>query len=116
MSTEFALDLRLARRKAGLTQQDTAQLLGVHQSVVSDLERGRLLPTLPQICTLSVIFGRSFESLFSQLMTGAKRAIAGRITLLPSTVRSYVGTFNREASLQRIERRLRADTDNYGTQ
>ena len=116
MSTEFSLDLRLARRKAGLTQHDTAQLLGVHQSVVFDLERGNLLPTLPQICALSVIFGRSFESLFFELMTGAKQAISGRLSLLPATVRSYVGTFNREASLQRMERRLRADTNLYGAQ
>lgn len=114
MSTEFALDLRLARRKAGLTQRDAALLLGVHQSRVSALERGRALPTLQQICSLSLIFGRSFETLFGQVMDGTKQSISKRMTALPSKVRSYVGTFNREASLQKLERRLRAQPFGYG--
>jgi transcriptional regulator with XRE-family HTH domain len=114
MSTEFALDLRLARRKAGLTQRDAALLLGVHQSRVSALERGRALPTLQQICSLSLIFGRSFEALFAQIMASTKQGISQRMTALPGTVRSYVGTFNREASLQKLERRLRTHPDAYG--
>jgi transcriptional regulator with XRE-family HTH domain len=114
MSTEFALDLHLARRKAGLTQRDAALLLGVHQSRVSALERGRALPTLQQICSLSLIFGRSFEALFAQIMDSTKQGISQRMTVLPNTVRSYVGTFNREASLQKLERRLQAQPDAYG--
>jgi transcriptional regulator with XRE-family HTH domain len=46
MSTDFALDLRVARRQAGFTQEDVARLLGVTQSQISDLEHGRVLPTL----------------------------------------------------------------------
>ena len=62
MSTEFALDLRLARKKSGLTQRDCAHLLNVHASKVSALEHGKQLPTLIEICTLSLIYGRSFEA------------------------------------------------------
>ncbi len=114
MSTEFALDLRLARRKAGLTQRDAALLLGVHQSRVSALERGRALPTLQQICSLSLIFGRSFEALFAQIMATTKQGISRRIKNLPGTVRSCMGTFNREATLQKLERRLQAQPEGYG--
>ena len=114
MSTEFALDLRLARRKAGLTQSDVAHLIGAHQTLVSELERGRQLPKLEQIVALSLIYGRSFESLFSHLMRAARAAMKSRIVRMPAGVRSYVGTFNRDASIERLARRL-ADEDNaYG--
>ena len=116
MSSDFALDLRVARRQAGFTQDDVARLLGVTQSQISDLEHGRVLPTLQQICSLSLIFGRSFESLFSELMQSARRAISGRLPSISAAVRSYVGTFNREASLKRMERRLQAESPGYGAE
>ena len=114
MQTQFALDLRLARRKAGFTQHDVAKLIGAHQAVVSDLERGRLLPSIEQIVALSQIYGRSFESLFAQLMREATTKLKDRIGTLPARVRSYVGTFNREASLKRLERRLADNASPYG--
>ena len=114
MSTEFALDLRLARRKSGFTQRDVAHLLGAHQTLVSELERGRQLPTLEQIVTLSLIYGRSFESLFSHLMAGARKHLQQRILRMPAGVRSYVGTFNRDASIERLARRLADEQDEYG--
>ncbi len=114
MSTEFALDLRLARRKSGFTQRDVAHLLGAHQTLVSELERGRQLPTLEQIVTLSLIYGRSFESLFSALVRAARERLQQRIVHMPTGVRSYVGTFNREASIERLARRLADESEAYG--
>ena len=114
MSTEFALDLRLARRKAGYTQCDIAHLLGAHQARVSELECGRRIPTLEQIVTLSVIYGRSFESLFSSLMMTAREKLRTRIVRMPAGVRSYVETFNREASIERLARRLADEQPAYG--
>jgi len=116
MSSDFTLDLRVARRQTGFTQEDVARLLGVTQSQISDLEHGRVLPTLRQICSLSLIFGRSFESLFWELMRDARKAIGGRLPSIPAQVRSYVGTFNRESSLKRIERRLEVESPGYGAE
>lgn len=106
MNTQFALDLRLARRKAGLTQADTALLLGVRAPRLSLLEHGRKQPSLVEICTLSVIYGRSFESLFSELMEEVRRSIREKIARLPARVRQCGATLNREASLKQLERRL----------
>ena len=53
MTTEFALDLSLARRKAGFVQSDIAHLMESHQSRVSELEHGGKLPTLTEIVILS---------------------------------------------------------------
>jgi transcriptional regulator with XRE-family HTH domain len=114
MSTEFALDLRLARRKAGFTQRDIAHLMGAHQTLISELERGRKLPTLEQIVTLSMIYGRSFESFFSQLMVASRKQLQQRILQMPSGVRSFVGTFNRDASIERLARRLADEHAAYG--
>jgi len=115
MSTEFALDLRLARRKAGFTQRDIAHLLGAHQTLVSELERGQQQPTLEQIIVLSLIYGRSFESLFSELMKDARRHLQERIMRMPTDIRSYVGTFNRDASIERLARRLADQNTAYGS-
>jgi len=115
MSSEFALDLRLARRKAGYTQRDIAHLLSAHQSAVSDLEHGRKLPTLTEIVTLSLIYGRSFESLFAAIMRGARQELKGRRTTLSPEVRNYVGTFNRSQSIKRLHRRLAAEDPDHGS-
>lgn len=105
------MDLRLARRKAGYTQRDCAHLLGVHKSRISDLERGKRRPTLRQICTLSLVYGRSFESLFAETLRGARSALKGRIPTLPAMRRSYVANFNRDANLARLEKRLVDETN-----
>lgn len=115
MTTEFALDLSLARRKAGFVQSDIAHLMASHQSRISDLEQGRVVPTLTEIVTLSLIYGRSFESLFSMIMAEARRNLDGRLKSLPTDVRTYVGTFNRTASIERLRDRLADKAGEYGS-
>ena len=107
MSTQFACDLRLARRKAGYTQGDIAHLLSSHQSVVSDLEHGRLRPTLEQIVDLSLVYGRSFESFFSEVIVERQEHLTTRLSSLPAPSRKTAHTFNRPASLSRLARRLK---------
>ncbi|MBK8458707.1 MAG: helix-turn-helix transcriptional regulator [Phyllobacteriaceae bacterium] len=114
MSTQFALDLRLARRKAGLTQRDTAHLLALDPSKLSKLERGRRLPTLTEIVTLSLIFGRSFEALFSSIIADAREALRRRLPSVPTLARVTVATTNRDATLARLEAQLAAERDDHG--
>lgn len=113
MSTQFALDLRLARRKAGLTQRDTAHLLALDSAKLSQLERGKRLPTVTEICTLSLVFGRSFESLFAVVMRDARVALRRRLAHMPKNTRHCDATANRAATLKRIERRLAAELDDH---
>lgn len=107
MTSLFAQDLRLARRKAGHTQGDIAHLLDTHQSTISDLEHGQLRPTLEQIIDLSLIYGRSFESLFSEIMAERRTHLTNRLARLPSPARDTVHTYNRTSSLSRLARRLK---------
>ncbi len=106
MRTQFAHDLRLARRKAGYTQADIAVMMSVHQSMVSDLEGGTVRPDLEQIITLSLIYGRSFEAFFAEAMTDCTKRLKQRIARLPKDVRETAHTFNRTSSLKQLHERL----------
>jgi transcriptional regulator with XRE-family HTH domain len=106
MYQQFAQDLRLARRKAGLTQADLAHLLGTSTREISAFENGSRLPGLPQLCELSLIYGRSFEALFAELMERGKDRLRQRLPSLPELKRPDVSTFNRENTLRRIERQV----------
>ena len=111
MSTEFALDLRLARRKAGFTQRDCAHLLAITPAKLSDLESGKRLPSLTQICTLSLIYGRSFDSVFGAVLGTARANLRVRILSMPKNTRDFAGTRNREHSIERLARDLAKDED-----
>ena len=113
MSTQFALDLRLARRKAGFTQRDAAHLLGSRKSLVTNLEKGRRKPTLTQIVTLSVIYGRSFESLFAAEMREAEASLRKRILTLPVPTARLVSTYHRDANIERLAHRLADKESEY---
>ena len=106
MRTQFSADLRLARRKAGYTQRDIAVLLGEQQSLVCRLERGERRPNLMQIITLSLIYGRSFESFFDDRMDVCKSKLRRRIKRLKPQVRRTAGNYNRHASVAKLAKRL----------
>ena len=115
MATEFSLDLRKARRQAGFLQSDIAQLLGSQQSAVSDLEGGRRRPSLLEIVTLSLIYGRSFESLFAAIMAETRQALLDRLKSLPDGVTETAATFNRAASIRRLGEQLTAQAERDAT-
>lgn len=114
MSTQFALDLRLARRKAGYTQGDVAHLLSVHQSLVSDLEHGKARPSLEQIISLSLVYGRSFESFFAAMMAERQAHLKRQLAKLPELAKKTAHTFNRASSLAKLKRRLAEDPNHGG--
>lgn len=109
MSKQFGFDLRLARRKSGFTQCDVAHLIDNHQSKIVALEKGDHLPTLEQICALSLVFGRSFEGLFAEIVESARERIRTNLQSLPEKCGETALSANRKANLQRLERRLLAE-------
>ncbi|WP_108811908.1 helix-turn-helix domain-containing protein [Sphingorhabdus sp. Alg231-15] len=109
MSKQFAFDLRLARKKSGLMQRDVAQLLGVAQATLSDLENGRYRPSIEHICTLSLIYGRNFEQFFAEILGEAREQLRGRITEISHIGSQGADGLRREATLQKLEERLAAE-------
>ncbi len=106
MSKQFAFDLRLARKKSGLMQRDVAQLLGVAQATLSDLENGRYRPSIEHICTLSLIYGRNFEHLFAEVLNEAREHLRCRIEETPHISSDGAEGLRRDATLQKLEERL----------
>ena len=106
MISEFALDLKTARRKAGLTQEDCAHLLSVSVSLYSQIETGKRVPTVREICTLSLIYGRSFESLFSGIFRDARCDLHERLTTIPDAPQRWPARGNRQHCLSTLAERL----------
>lgn len=53
----FGWNLRIARRRAGLRQQDLADRVGNHQSGISLWERGQVLPRTSSLARLAAALG-----------------------------------------------------------
>jgi transcriptional regulator with XRE-family HTH domain len=108
MKHTFALDLKVLRRRAGLSQGDCAHLLGVHPSKVSLLESGKLAPSLRDIAKLTVVYGRSFEGIFLDFITHCARQVRTQLEGMPKPTRPWLRTFNRRQSLSELASRLEA--------
>lgn len=102
MTSSFPLDLRVARRASGLTQSDCAFLLSAHRSKISHLECGNTVPSLRDICLLSVIYDTSFESLFDDLLEEVQGELQERLEGLPEAPQGWRGRLERENTLKRL--------------
>jgi transcriptional regulator with XRE-family HTH domain len=109
MYHQFSLELRAARRKAGLTQADCGHLLGGSARIAKQLEEGQRAPSLTEICTLSLIFGRSFEAFFGEVMPRLRSELSDRLATLPQPKAEHASTYNRSATLDRLAERLADD-------
>ena len=115
MINEFALDLKVARRQSGLRQRDCAHLLGISQSMLSDMELGRTAPSVRDICTLSIVYGRSFDSLFEAVLRDARETLPDRLASLPDCASHWRGVINRQYTLNRLADYLAGYSDNDAT-
>lgn len=106
MQSDLALHLRVLRRKSGLTQADFAHLLGVHRTRVSHWEGGKTLPDPRDLCVMSLVFGRSIESLLAGLMVDARQKLERRLGTMPSAPRNWPGRINRVHALNALGARL----------
>lgn len=113
MTKEFALDLKVARQNSGLTQQDCAHLLGVSDATLAKIEAGKRTPSICEICTLSLIYGRSFESLFAGIFRDVRAHLSARITSLPKASGTVCLRINRQSTLNRLARRLSEELPGY---
>jgi transcriptional regulator with XRE-family HTH domain len=112
MHDDFALNIKVERRKKGLSQRDVAHLIGVHPSKVSLMEAGKMLPSLRDIAHLSLVYGKSFEEFFYSFVSKAQESIRQRLPSMPQAPKRWLGRFNRQYTVAQIAERLEAkDTD-----
>jgi transcriptional regulator with XRE-family HTH domain len=116
MHHDFSLDIKVHRRKAGLSQRDLAHLIGVHPSKVSLLEAGKTLPSLQDIAHLSLVYGKSFEEFFYAFVVKARDTLKLRLPTMPEAPKRWLGRFNRQYTVDQIAERLSAsETDHEAT-
>lgn len=112
MINDFALDLKVSRKKSGLTQADSAHLVGCSTSRISNLERGKMKPTLDEICALSLIYRRTYESLFGGIVDDVRERLAQNLATLQNPMSEGIETFNRKNSLDALAAELLRDDQN----
>lgn len=111
MHDEFAVDLKVARRKSGLSQADCAHLLGVGPSLVSKFEAGRAAPSVTQLTILYLVFGDGARSLWSGLVASLQQELGERLASIPACPLNWPDQLNRQNTLSALGDRLAASND-----
>jgi transcriptional regulator with XRE-family HTH domain len=62
--------IRAARRTAGFSQAELAELMGVQQSSISQWERGHTRPSLEHLVPLATALGTSLDELLDRTSQG----------------------------------------------
>ncbi len=115
MFDEFIFDLKVARKKSGLSQTDCGHLIGCSNHKISQLEHGDRLPTIREICALSLIHGRNFESLFGELFRQVRKDLEDNLETLPEKHGNRPEVFARAKTVERLAQRLLEEQDiTYG--
>jgi transcriptional regulator with XRE-family HTH domain len=92
MSTNFADNLRRARREAGLTGQHLAKTLGVAPDTVSRWMRGRAAPGSARLARLAELLHVSTDELLADAKASPRQPIPilGRVTAGPTAPQTVV--------------------------
>ncbi len=108
MKTNYALELKVARRRSGLSQQEVAHLIDVSRVRISKLECGIAVPTPDELTTFSLIYSSSFLTVGGAVMPVLTRTLRERFETLPNR-NNYVDGISRKATtLKTLSKRLAA--------
>ena len=84
-------------------------------SKVSLLETGKKMPSVREICILSLIYGKSFESLFGGIFADARIELRERLASIPKCPERWLGRYNRQVTLNSLADQLEDLTnEEYG--
>lgn len=114
MTYQFGLDLRVARRRAALTQTDCAHLLGCVQSRISKFEAGDTTPTVEELSVLYLLFDRSLGKTSEEIVASLRDELLGRLASIPDCPPAWRDRQTRFRTLGSLAERLAAiDPDRY---
>lgn len=82
MKTRLAVDLKVFRRRSGLSQADVAHLLGIHRSHLSKFERGTREPSMEHVTLLCLIYGMRVPDFCVAALPQFESALAERFQSL----------------------------------
>lgn len=112
MAYEFGLDLRVARRRAALTQADCAHLLGTDQPRISKFEAGTAMPSVIELSILYLLFDRSLGKTSEDILASMRDELLGRLASIPDCPPSWRDRQMRFRTLGELAEKLSAiDTE-----
>ncbi|MDU8914236.1 hypothetical protein, partial [Aestuariicoccus sp. MJ-SS9] len=80
---------------------------------ISQIERGQRMPTIRELCALSLIYGRSFESLYAEILKEVRKDLRENLATMPAEPKEWPAIERRRKSLDRLARRLLEEDDRY---
>lgn len=83
MVYKSGLDLRVARKRAALTQADCAHMLGTDQPRISKFESGRATPSLVELSILYALYGRSLGRTSDEIVAARRDELLSRLKTIP---------------------------------
>ena len=83
MVHKFGLDLRVARKRAALTQVDCAHMLGTDQPRISKFESGRAMPSMVELSILYLLFGQSLGRVSEEIIASRRDDLMSRLAHIP---------------------------------
>ena len=107
METNYALELKVARRRSGLSQKDIAHLLGISRVRVSKLECNLAVPTPDELTTFGLIYSRDFLTLGGPVLPVLCRTLRERLNTFPNRDDYVRGGISAKATtLQKLSNQL----------
>lgn len=82
MDTRLAVDLKVFRRRSGLSQAEVAHLLGIHRSQLSKFERGTRQPSMEHVTILCLIYGMRAPDFCVAALPQFENILAERLQVL----------------------------------
>ena len=113
METNYALELKVARRRSGLSQKDVAHLLGISRVRVSKLECNLAVPTPDELTTFSLIYSPSFLTIGGAVMPVLFRTLRDRLDTFPNRDSYAGGTTPKSKTLNTLSKRLTVPRPTY---
>lgn len=105
LKDRVALRIKTLRRRRGLTQEGLAELIGRTVDAVSNLERGRSLPSFETLEKLSEALETPLRDFFDLDHTTTARAAAKRVPLMTTLLDAARGLTDSELEIavQQVE-------------
>ena len=114
MVHKFGLDLRVARKRAALTQVDCAHMLGTDQPRISKFESGRAMPSMVELSILFLLFDQSLGLAAEEIIASRRDELMSRLATIPDCPPAWRDHQKRFKTLAAVAEKLAAiDPDQY---
>lgn len=106
MKHQYALDLRVARRKSGLTQQDCGHLLGIDATRITRFESGKRPPSVAELSVLCFVLDISLAAFADRIVEADASLLEKRLINMPKCPKNWSDHETRANTLRELVEKL----------